>query len=50
MPRICEFFGIVVSMFYGDHNPPHFHAVYGEHEAMVGSGGFPLWTERTGFP
>ena len=22
-------------MFYGDHNPPHFHAMYGEHEALI---------------
>ena len=35
MPRISEFFGIIVSMFYLDHAPPHFHAVYGEHEAMI---------------
>jgi len=36
MPRISEFFGIIVSMLYSDHNPPHFHARYGEHEAMIG--------------
>jgi hypothetical protein len=26
MPRISEFFGIVIRMFYNDHWPPHFHA------------------------
>ena len=29
MPRISEFYGIVVFMLYADHNPPHFHARYG---------------------
>lgn len=38
MPRISEFFGIVISMYYGDHHPPHFHARYGEHEAVVAMG------------
>ena len=35
MPEISRFFGIVIKMFYGDHNPPHFHAMYGEHEALI---------------
>jgi len=34
VPRICEFFGIVIRMFYNDHVPPHFHAEYAEHEAV----------------
>lgn len=34
MPRICEFFGVVISMYYNDHHPPHFHATYAEHEAL----------------
>lgn len=34
MPRISEFFGIAVFMYYNDHNPPHFHAEYAEHEAL----------------
>ncbi|MGZ8533283.1 MAG: DUF4160 domain-containing protein [Candidatus Binatia bacterium] len=28
MPTICVFFGIIIRMFYRDHNPPHFHAEY----------------------
>lgn len=36
MPRLSEFYGIVISMFYKDHTPPHFHAVYAEHEAIIG--------------
>ena len=35
MPRISEFFGIVISMYYDDHRPPHFHARYGENEAAM---------------
>jgi hypothetical protein len=35
MPEICRFFGIVIAIFYDDHEPPHFHARYGEHKAVV---------------
>jgi len=31
VPEISRFLGIVIGMFYKDHNPPHFHAYYGEH-------------------
>ena len=34
MPRISQFFGVVIYMYYNDHLPPHFHAEYGEHEAV----------------
>ena len=36
MPTLATFFGIVIRMYYDDHPPPHFHAVYGEHEAKIG--------------
>jgi len=36
MPRISQFFGISIYMYYRDHAPPHFHAIYGEHEAALG--------------
>ena len=36
MPEICRFYGIVIKMFFNDHSPPHFHAEYGEHRALVG--------------
>lgn len=36
MPRVSEFFGIVISMFYKDHAPPHFHAIYAQSEAAIG--------------
>ncbi len=35
MPRISEFFGILIYMYFGDHDPPHFHALYGEYEAII---------------
>jgi hypothetical protein len=35
MPRISEFYGIVIEMFWSDHNPPHFHAKYGEYRAEI---------------
>lgn len=38
MPRISEFYGIVIAMFFSDHPTPHFHAVYGEHEAKIAIG------------
>lgn len=28
MPTISMFFGIIIRMFFDDHNPPHFHAIY----------------------
>lgn len=30
MPRISEFYGIIIEMYWSDHNPPHFHAKYDE--------------------
>ena len=35
MPELCRFYGIVISMFYDEHNPPHFHARYGGEKAAV---------------
>ncbi len=35
MPAISRFFGIVISMFHNDHNPPHFHAEYGEYIVSI---------------
>ncbi len=35
MPEICRFYGIVIRMFFNDHNPPHFHAEYGEEVALI---------------
>lgn len=47
MPEICRFLGIVITMLYDDHNPPHFHAEYGQYrisveiKSMVVEGRFP---------
>jgi len=35
MPEIARFFGIIVRMFYDDHNPPHLHAEYQGGKALV---------------
>ena len=35
MPRISEFYGIAIHMYFADHNPPHFDAIYAEHEALI---------------
>ncbi|MBU0502567.1 MAG: DUF4160 domain-containing protein [Candidatus Margulisbacteria bacterium] len=35
MPEISRFFGIVIGVFYDDHNPPHFHARYQRHKATI---------------
>ena len=35
MPQISFFYGIVITMYYRDHEPPHFHAIYGEHQAQI---------------
>ena len=35
MPTISVFYGIVISMFFNDHDPPHVHARYAEHHARI---------------
>ena len=35
MPRISQFFGILIYMYYNDHIPPHFHAKWAEYEAII---------------
>ena len=34
MPRVSEFYGIAIYIYYRDHAPPHFHAIYGGDEAV----------------
>ena len=36
MPELCRFYGIVIHMYFDDHDPPHFHARYGGDEVLVG--------------
>jgi hypothetical protein len=35
MPTISTFYGILIQMFWGDHAPPHFHALYAEYEVII---------------
>ena len=36
MPEISRFLGIMITMYFNDHNPPHFHVRYDEYRALVG--------------
>lgn len=53
MPRISEFYGIYIYMYFHDHSPAHFHAIYGDYEILVEietgrilKGGVPRRAER----
>jgi len=35
MPEISRFYGIIIAMFFEDHNPPHFHARYGKEWVVI---------------
>jgi hypothetical protein len=35
MPVVSEFYGIKISFYYDDHNPPHFHADYNNQKILV---------------
>jgi len=35
MAQISRFFGVIIWMYYNDHNPPHFHATYGDDEVEI---------------
>ena len=43
MPEISRFYGIVIKMFFDDHNPPHFHALYGEYEVLININSFAVF-------
>ena len=34
MPEISRFFGIIITMYFNEHNPPHFHVKYNDLEAQ----------------
>lgn len=36
VPEICRFLGIIITMYFNDHNPPHFHVRYEDHRAIIG--------------
>jgi len=35
MPEISRFFGIIIKMYYNEHNPPHFHVEYQDFAAVI---------------
>ncbi len=35
MPEISRFLGIVIYMYFNEHNPPHFHAEYNDYKASI---------------
>ena len=37
MPVLSRFYGIIIRMYFqqSEHNPPHFHAIYGDNVAAV---------------
>ncbi|MFA5637075.1 MAG: DUF4160 domain-containing protein [Anaerovoracaceae bacterium] len=37
MPTISMFYGIIIRMYFApeEHNPPHFHAYFAEHRAVI---------------
>ena len=39
MPIISRFYGILIAMYFNDHNPPHFHAKYAGDEALFSFNG-----------
>lgn len=34
MPVITRFYGILIKMYFNDHLPPHFHAIYNEYNGI----------------
>ena len=35
MPEISRFYGIIIYMYMGEHNPPHFHVWYENYKAII---------------
>lgn len=35
MPEISRFFGIIIQMYYNDHEPPHFQVRYSGQRAVI---------------
>jgi hypothetical protein len=38
MPEVSRFYGIIIQIYYGDHPPPHFHALYAGSVAKIAIG------------
>jgi hypothetical protein len=35
MPTVCRFYGIIIQIYYNDHDPPHFHVIYNDFKAVI---------------
>ncbi|MFM8454235.1 MAG: DUF4160 domain-containing protein [Gammaproteobacteria bacterium] len=46
MPVISIFFGIIIRMYHGDHNPPHIHVQYGDDEAIIEIKSSKIWAGK----
>jgi hypothetical protein len=42
LPEICRFYGIIIKLFWNDHDPPHVHAEYGGSAAIIGISTFAV--------
>jgi hypothetical protein len=42
VPRISEFYGIAIAMYYAEHGIPHFHAVYAGQDASIAIESFEI--------
>ncbi len=34
MPELCRFEGLIITMYFNEHNPPHFHVAYKGKEVL----------------
>lgn len=35
MPEVTRFYGMLIKIYlFGDHNPPHFHVIYGDYNGI----------------
>jgi hypothetical protein len=46
MPEISRFLGIIIKMYFKDHNPPHFHVTYEKYEASININDFSIISEN----
>ena len=42
MPTICRFYGLLIQMYFDDHNPPHFHVIYNDFQAAIAINDFSI--------
>ncbi len=35
MPTICKFLGMIITMYWDEHPPPHFHVKHGNYRAII---------------